>query len=600
MPGKVLELENILSTDLLATRLTETYMQWEGSRQLKKNDWEEVRRYVYATNTSQTTNSSNPWKNRTTIPKLCQIRDNLYSNYTATLFPQRKWLLWEADNKDSAQVAKRDAITNYMSWCINQPSFKHEIDKIILDYIDFGNCFATVEWTDQRVEQPGYVQSGFVGPTIRRISPLDMVMNPTVENFVDAPKFVRSVVSMGELKKMIERLSNDENKEKYEELYDYLKNLRFQAREFNGDWSQQDRLYQMDGFSSFREYLLSDYCEVLTFYGDWYDPYTNTFEKNRVITVVDRHKVICNNPNPSFFGFPPIFHVPWRKKQDNLWGMGPLDNLIGMQYRLDHTENMKADMLDLCTYPVIKVKGFVEDFVWQPAEKIFISDEGDVDVVQPQVQIQQLVQEIMSIMALMEEMAGAPREAMGFRSPGEKTKYEVQSLENAAARVFQNKINQFEEQIVEPLLNAMLEMARRNMVGATTIKVMDEFNMATFQTLSATDITGIGRIKPVAARHFAEQSQLIQNLTQLTGSQMWPTVQPHFSGVKLAKIFEDVFDLKDYDVVLPFVALAEQAEGQRQQAALQEQTHQSMMTATGMGQDFDLDQAQQPPTQAPQ
>jgi hypothetical protein len=36
-------------------------------------------------------------------------------------------------------------------------------------------------------------------------------------------------------------------------------------------------------------------------------------------------------------------------------------------------------------------------------------------------------------MNLMEEMAGAPKEAMGFRSPGEKTKYEVQRLESAAS-----------------------------------------------------------------------------------------------------------------------------------------------------------------------
>ena len=35
----------------------------------------------------------------------------------------------------------------------------------------------------------------------------------------------------------------------------------------------------------------------------------------------------------------------------------------------------------------------------------------------------------------MEEMAGAPKEAMGFRSPGEKTAYEVQRMENAASQV---------------------------------------------------------------------------------------------------------------------------------------------------------------------
>ena len=591
MTGRALELLNVISPDLLATRLTERWIEWETLRRNKKTDWEEIRRYVYATDTTYTTNAQLPWKNKTTIPKLCQIRDNLYSNYTATLFPKRKWLEWEANERDSNSVQKRNAIVNYMSWCIDQPSFKHELDKIILDYIDFGNCFATVEWTDQRVElDGGKTQTGFVGPTVRRISPLDMVMNPTAENFLQSPKLIRSVVSMGELKEILQRMSTDETRDSYEQLYEYLKNIRFHARTFEGDWTQRDRLYDMDGFTSFRAYLLSDFVEVLTFYGDWFDYINDTFEKNRVIMVVDRHKLISNKPNPSFFGYPPIFHVPWRKKQDNLWGMGPLDNLIGMQYRLDHVENMKADIYDLVTYPVQKIKGFVEEFVWQPGEKIFTSDEGDVELVVPEVQVLQANLETKYLEDTMELMAGAPKEAMGFRSPGEKTKYEVQRLENAASRVFQNKINQFEEQLVEPLLNGMLELARRNMVGTTTVKVFDdEFNIATFQDLTIDDITGVGRIKPIAARHFAEQAETIQNLTNLTGSALWPAIQVHFSGKKLSKIIEDIFDLRDYEVVTPFVALAEQAEGQKLVQALQEQLHQQAGTATGMGEDFDMD-----------
>lgn len=589
MTGKVLELENILSPDLLATRLTERWIAWDSLRANWKVDKEEIRRYVYATDTSQTTNSNNPWKNRTTIPKLTQIRDNLYSNYTATLFPKRKWLIWEANERDSAQVAKADAICNYMSWCIEQPNFKHEIDKIILDYIDFGNCFATVDWQDYRVEQPGMVQAGYIGPSVRRINPLDLVMNPTAEDFGSSPKFVRSIVSMGELKSMIMRMSNDQNQAEYETLYDYLKNVRYHARTFEGDWSQRDRLYAMDGFSSFRAYLLSDYCEVLTYYGDWYDHFTDEFQKNRVITVVDRHKLIGNKPNPSFFGQPPIYHVPWRKRQDNLWGMGPLDNLVGMQYRLDHLENMAADIWDFSGYPVQKIKGFVEDYVWQPGEKIFTSDEGDVELVQPNISVMQSESKMSMLTETMEKMAGAPGEAMGFRSPGEKTKYEVQRLENASARIFQNKINQFEEQIIEPILNAMLELARRNLTGATTIKVFDdELKTASFETLTIEDITGVGRIKPIAARHFAEQAELVQNLTSLTGSGLWQTVQPHFSGIKLAKILEQVFDLADYEVVLPFIALAEQAEGQSQIQQLEQQLHAQMSTATGMGEDYDV------------
>ena len=592
MTSKVLELEDVIQPDRMATEITSTWLTWDMMRQRKKQDWEEIRRYVYATDTSHTTNSSLPWKNKTTVPKLCQIRDNLYANYIATLFPQRKWLTWEANNKDSNSVRKRDAIINYASWMIEQPSFKEEMDKIILDYIDFGNCIPTVEWVDERVTNSNMTQMGYIGPAVRRISPLDIVMNPTAENFRSSPKIVKSMTSLGELKELLEKLTNDENRAEYEALYNYLKDLRRNASTFEGDWSQRDNLYSVDGFSSFRDYLNSNSVEILTFYGDLYDSDDDTFLKNHVITVVDRHKLIGKKPNPSFFGYPPIFHAPWRRKQDNLWGMGPLDNLVGMQYRMDHIENMGADIWDLVTYPVQKVKGFVEDFTWQPGEKIFVSEEGDVDLIVPDVNVMQGDMKIERLEKIMEEMAGAPREAMGIRTPGEKTKYEVQRLENASARLFQNKIKQFEEQIVEPILNAMIELARRNLTGSTTIRVFDdELKIATFQTLTVEDITGIGRIKPIAARHFAEQAELVQNLTNLTGSGLWPTVQPHFSGIGLARIVEEVFNLQQYEVVNTNIALAEQADAQRQVNALQQQVATSATTATGLGEDYDLEAA---------
>lgn len=599
MTGKVMSLYDIIEPDIRATRLTNEWIRLDMLRNAWKVDKEEIRRYVYATDTSQTTNSQLPWKNKTTIPKLCQIRDNLYSNYTATLFPQRKWFEWEAYEQSAASVSKRDAITNYMSWVVRQPSFKHEMDKIIMDYIDFGNCFVTVEWLDERVYQKdGRTQMGYVGPVLKRIHPLNLVMNPTAENFIHSPKIIRSLTSLGEVRQMLERLSNDENREEYEALYKYLKDIRYQARNFNGDWQQHDHMYNVDGFSSFRAYLQSDFVELLTLYGDYYDPVNDDFQKNRVVTVIDRHRIISDKANPSYFGYPPIFHAPWRKRQDNLWGMGPLDNLIGMQYRLDHVENMRADVVDLGTYPVQKVKGFVEDYTWQPGEKIFVSEEGDVELLTPDVQLANVHIEMQNLERLMEEMAGAPREAMGFRSPGEKTKYEVQRLENASSRIYQNKIKQFEEQIVEPALNAMIEMARRNLTGTTVIQVFDdEYNAASFQELTAEDITGIGRLKPVAARHFAEQAELVQNLTNLTNSNLWPTVQPHFSSIKLAKIIEHIFNLEDFGVMTPNIALAEQAQAQMQIQALQEQIHSAAGTATGMGEDYDLSAA--PPMAPP-
>jgi len=599
MTGKVVQLDEVLEPDQMATKITDLHITWDNMRQTRKNMWREVREYIYATDTTMTTNSQLPWKNKTTIPKLCQIRDNLYSNYSATLFPQRKSITWEANERDAASVHKRDSIVNYMEWVMDQPQFKHEMDKIILDYIDYGNCFVTVEWTDNRVlSEDGMTQMGYVGPSIRRISPLDIVFNPTAETFVHAPKIIRSIISMGELKDMLEKLSNTENREEYEELWKYLKGIRENASNFQGDWQERDAMYQMEGFSSFRDYLQSDSVEVLTFYGDIWDSETETFWKNHVVTVVDRHKIIGRRPNASYFGYPPIFHAAWRVRQDNLWGMGPLDNLIGMQYRLDHVENMKADVFDLVTYPVQKVKGFVEDFTWQPGEKIYVSEEGDVEMLVPDVNALQANFEIQNLERLMEEMAGAPREAMGFRTPGEKTKYEVSRLENASSRVFQNKINQFSEQIVEPALNAKLELSRRNLTGVNTIKVFDdEFKVASFQDLTVEDITGIGRIKPIAARHFAEQADLIQNLTSLTASNLWPVVQPHFSSQKLAKLLEKIFNLEDLEIVTPYVAIAEQAEAQKIAQSLEEQTLMAAGTATGMGEDFDNEVMQAQMTQ---
>lgn len=589
MTGRVEELDDILIKDMMAKRISDLWIEDDLLRQIWKLNVREVKNYVFATDTTTTSNSSLPWKNKTTIPKLCQIADNLIANYLATMFPNSNSIEWQADELDSASRMKRNSIVNYMKWAMSQAQFKSEIGKVLSDYVYEGNCFVTAEWLDNRAKQEITTQSGFVGPAPRRIAPLDIVMNPTTESFIKSPKIVKSIIGIGELKELLERLSNDDNREEYEELWKYLKDIRAKARNFTGSWIERDESFRVAGFASFQAYLRGNVAEVLTFYGDLYDEQNDILLKNHVITVVDRHKIIGKKPNPSYFGYPPIFHAAWRRRPDNLWGMGPLENLVGMQYRLDHVENMKADVFDLVTYPVKKIKGFVEDFVWQPGENIYVSEEGDVDMIVPDVQALQANFELTALEQRMEEMAGAPREAMGFRTPGEKTAYEVQSLENAAARIFQNKIRQFEEDVLEPLLNAMLELARRNISGIQTIKVMNQFNLETFQEITAEDITGIGRIKPIAARHFTEQAQLVQNLTNLTNSNLWPFVQQHFSSIKLAQIVSRVFNLDDYEVVLENVALAEQADAQRFQHSLQEQTAMQTMTASGMGHDYDLD-----------
>lgn len=590
--SRVLQLDNVLRTDTLGCQIAETYQTWDTFRKQKKDDWRELYKYIYATDTRTTTNSQLPWKNSTTTPKLTQIRDNLYANYMASMFPKRRWLVWEGATEADEDKDKADAIKAYMSYVIEYQGFKDTVSRLVLDYIDNGNCFVTVDWLDERVETDSGIKTGYVGPVARRISPFDIVFNPTAPDFTRTPKIVSTVISLGELEEYLQRLSLDDGeRESAEKLMKYFLELRARVGEFAGDLQTKDEFYQVDGFGSFRNYLLSGYAEVLTFYGDLYDRESKTFLKNQIIQVVDRHKVIRKEVNPVATGTSPIHSCGWRIRQDNLWAMGPLENLVGLQYRLDHVENLKADFFDLQAFPPLKIKGYVEDFNWGPFEKIYVSEEGDVEVLSSQHNPLTANLELQMLEQKMEEMAGSPKEAMGFRTPGEKTAYEVQRLENAASRIFQSKITQFEEQILEPLLNSMLELARRK-VDETVVRVIDdEYKIATFMNLTPEDISGAGRVKPIAARHFAEKAERVQNVTSFWQSfGQDPMIQSHFSSVEMAKLFEELLDLEGYDLVEPYIRITEQAEAQRMAMQHEEDTLVGAGTPAGIApDDFDED-----------
>jgi ribosomal protein L20A (L18A) len=590
--ANVLVIDELLETDSLACKISDFWMTWDAYRATKVADWNDIQKYIFAKDTVQSSNAKLPWSNKTTLPKLCQIRDNLHANYMATLFPKRKSIIWEGQNALDEYGGKQKLIEDYMSWTMDRNEFYDEISKCVLDYIDYGNCFVMPEWKDGRVLTETKEQVGYVGPTIRRISPLDIVFNPAASDFASAPKIIRSVISIGEVKDLLDNQVVDaDTKEFAEKLWNYLKDLRTQVGSYPQNSVTRDEIYNIAGFDSYQTYLASHYCEILTFYGDVYEE-DGKLLKNHVIQIVDRHKVLSSKPNPSFFGTAPIYHAGWRVRPDNLWAMGPLDNLTGLQYRIDHLENMKADVFDLIAYPPIKIKGYVEDFTWGPFERIYIGDaDGDVEVMSPDVQALNAETMIDRHIAQMEEFAGAPKEAMGFRTPGEKTKYEVQRLENAASRIFQSKTSQFERQIVEPAINSMLELARRNL-DTTTIRFFDEETDAVlFKSLTRNDITGSGRIKPIAARHFAEQAQQVQDLNGFFSSAVGqdPSILAHFSSVGLARLWEHLLDLEDYQIVQPYIRITEQSEAQNLAAIQDEQNAVNIQTPSGL-QPGDYDQ----------
>jgi hypothetical protein len=539
MAGNTLDMKLIISPDNIATAIADKWRLWNQQRVGKLEEWKELRNYLFATDTRSTSNSKLPWKNSTTVPKLTQIRDNLHANYMAALFPQNKWMKWMADDKSSNNKTKRETIQAYMENKVQQSDFEITMSKLILDYIDYGNCFATVDYETNYTElENGEFIPSYIGPKVVRISPYDIVFNPVASDFKKTPKIIRSIMTMGEAKRMVDE---DPNKEYMNKIFDKMVGNRNAIQGYSDSDLHKNDGFVVDGFGSIREYYNSNYVEILTFYGDIYDQITNTLLKNRIIKVVDRSYILNDIPNPSWLGTSPIFHVGWRERPDNLYAMGPLDNLVGLQYRMDHLENLKADVFDQIAFPILKIKGDVEDFDFQPGARIYIGDEGDVGYLVPDATALSADNQIAIIENRMEQMAGAPREAMGIRTPGEKTAFEISSLQNAAGRIFQNKTQHFERIFVEPILNAMLEAGRRNMDASDIIRIFDDaLGITVFETITKEDITAKGKIIPMGARHFAERAQRVQNLQQLWQLKAAdPSVAAHMSGKEFARIMAE-------------------------------------------------------------
>ena len=555
----------------LAKEIGMMWDNWNSSRREWLDEKLETRNFLFATDTRKTSNNNLPWKNSTTLPKLTQIRDNLHANYLSAVFPNDDWLRWEAHTLDPEEQAKRTSIQAYMSNKVRESNMRTTVSRLLYDYIDYGNCFGDVVWVNETTEDPvtGEIIQGYTGPKLVRIAPQDIVFNPTAVDFYKTPKITRSVMTWGDLKLMAE---DHPDREYLMEAVAKAQEVRNMVHTHKAEDFDKSNGFEIDGFGSLHGYFTSGTVEVLEFEGSIADDEHGEFLKDYVITVIDRSFVIRKEQNPVWMRGGFKFHVGWRFRPDNLYAMGPLDNLVGMQYRIDHLENAKADAVDQYIHPPKVIKGDVDEFVWGPDEEIHVDMDGAVELLRPDLSaIINTQQEIQLIMQYMEEFAGAPKQAMGIRTPGEKTAFEVQALENAAGRIFQEKITNFEINGLEKALNAMLEVARRSMDSYDIIRVMDDdLGVEQFMSVTKDDITAKGKLRPIGARHFSAKANRIQTLTQLSNTPIWASIQPHVSVKALSRMVEDILDLNRFDLIQDNVQLFEQADTQRLMTQLQE------------------------------
>lgn len=573
MKNVVAEINALMNRHNLATSIAQMWDNYNMNRRTWLDEKQELRNYIFATDTTKTTNASLPWKNKTTLPKLCQIRDNLHANYMSALFPNDNWMKWEGYAKDDATKQKRQAIESYLSNKVREGNFRTEISKLLYDYIDYGNAFYDTIWVkEEHITDDGEVVPGYVGPKLMRLSPMDVVFNPLASTFEDSFKITRSIKTMGEI--MVE-LDNRPELGYNVKILEEASNLRKNLGAYSPEDLNKAMAFQIDGFGQIADYFQSEYVEILEFEGSIHDSQSNTLLKNVIITVIDRSFVVRTVPLPSWTGKSTKGHVSWRQRPDNLYGMGPLDNLVGMQYRIDHLENLKADAMDLAVHPPLAITGNVEEFTWQPGAEIYIGEGGSINELGKSLQgVMAANNEISILEQKMEEMAGAPKQAMGIRTPGEKTAFEVQTLEMAASRIFQNKITHFEINLVEPALNRMLELARRNMDGMDMVRVMDDdLGVVSFLEITKEDITASGKLRPMGARHFASQATMMQNVIGLVNSPLWadPGVRSHFSGKNMAKLAEEMLGLERFSIFQDNVAVFESLETAQFQSQAQEE-----------------------------
>lgn len=578
------------SGDQLATNIAGFWSQWYADKQPHVNRMKEVKEYVFATSTRETSNAANEHSHSTHVPKLTQIYDNLKANYMYALVPNKNWFVFNGEDKTSAVKEKRKLIEAYLRTKHRQRKFKDKLGELVDDWVLEGNCFCMVVFVNEQITgEDGEQLTGYSGPEVIRIAPNDIVFNLAARDFRKSPKIIRSLKTLGQLAREIE----EQPEMKYaSEVFNKIAELRRYGNGLSIEDVNKYAQVTLDGFGGIAQYLKSGYVEFLDFYGDIYDLETNTLYKNHQITVVDRRWIIRKAPVETWKGFPNIYQAGWRKRPDNLWAMGPLENLIGIQYKINHLENAKADAFDEMIYADRVVRGSVEQVTTEEngSKTYYIDDErGGVDLIHPDTAVLNADFQIKSYEDRMEVYAGAPREAMGVRTPGEKTKFEVATLDNARGRLFQYKTAEYESQFVEDILNAEVELSRRYLATTGTTAVAEVTDDTTgaqiFKDVGKEDLTANGKILAQGAAHYARMAQLVQNIQNMMTIllQDKETLQ-HFPSTKLAKAYEELLEFEDYQLVELYGRIPERLEAERLMQAAQKklQSEQGVDTSTNV------------------
>ena len=518
MPN-TLEIKILQEPDSLATAISNKFVAWENSRDKWYRNAQETLENLYATSTQEIKNQSHEWDNSTHIPKLTQIRDMLITYYLDAMFSLPDYIEWEAYDQNSSDAKTKNTLKSLAKQMIHDSQFEPTIRQIVEDYVDYGNAFATAIPYRQTLQNSIIYE----GPKAVRINPMDIFFDPLATTFEQAPKIIRTVMTLGELMQSAEQFTQDENVFK-KALNKAMKKRKqiFDTIAANRKDVIVDDMCNIAGTGSWSSYYMSDTVELLTFYGDLYDIENNKLYKNSRIIVMDRSHVLLNEPITDYGFGCNIFKAGWRDRKDNLWSMSPLDNIKGMQFMIDFLENKRADVFNLISNPIIVTKGDVEmpEYIF-PGCHVGVDVDGDIQFIRPDATALQADLYVDRYLTLMEEMAGTPREAMGFRTPGEKTAFEISQLNTASSRLFNEKVRKFEKEVLEPLLTLMIRIYMSDESRVVKLKTYTEMGSPMYEDVYLSDLKALGRFVAMGSNTYTEKAKIAQTLMQLSNTTLY-------------------------------------------------------------------------------
>lgn len=532
--------------------IVQKWDEWKGYKSGAEQSWQEVESYLYATDSRTTTNNKNGHNHTTHIPVVMEIKQDLEAIIMGTVMPHDKWFKFRPANRKEATKDKRLAVESYLKNIHTLNNISSVVRHLSSDLSIYGNCFAEVKFVSGTNED----KIGYTGPIVERISPYDIVMDPTASTFCQSPKIVREIITIGELKRRGDDPGSVWNRSVVEEL---LSRRGSRSSTFT---NEKNRQFSPLGYTNWESYLSSGMVEIFHFYGSIYNDDTGELLEDRHITVADKDSVLFNGDIATPTGKPYIFQGTWEKRPDNLWGMGPLDNIIGLNYQINHRENGKSDALDRILLPdMVQIGDVDEEYDDETGRtKYLVPEGGTVQDIRPDTTFLSYDLQIDRLQAQARRSARLPGDLTGFRSAGEKTAFEVGSLTEGAMRGHLHKVQGFEMSVLEPILKAEVELARDNLSSVTEITNETEGGLLEFIQVTPQDLEVVGTIQPIGARRFSRRNQIISTLSQLSSTGVWQTALPHISSKGVSSLLEELTELEGAMVFVENAQIMERME----------------------------------------